>query len=56
MKKNTFYALLYFVVMAIVASMVACTPAKTTVRRPDPCPSFGKSHPRDMPYAHPVWR
>jgi hypothetical protein len=56
MKKYNFYILLYFIVIAVVASLVACSPAKATVRKPDPCPQFGKSHPRDMPYAHPVWR
>ena len=50
MKKSTAIVLLYFATLLLVAILTSCQ--RTVVRKPNPCPSFGKSHPRDMPYMH----
>lgn len=52
MKKSTAYALLYIATIILVGVLSSCSTTKSTVRKPNPCPSFGKSHPRDMPYMH----
>jgi hypothetical protein len=55
MKKSTFYVAVYFAVLLVVAILTSCS-TQTHLRKPNPCPQFGKSHPRDMPYTHPSWR
>lgn len=51
MKKSTAYALLYIATMLLVGLLASCQ-TRTVVRKPNPCPSFSKSHNRDMPYMH----
>lgn len=51
MKKSTAIVLLYFATLLLVAILTSCQ-TRTVMRKPNPCPTFSKSHPRDMPYMH----
>ena len=60
MKKNTFYALLYFAIIVAIAAFSSCTSHKTTIVRntidPQHCPDFNKSKSNYRVTENYLWR